>query len=1495
MSPKLEEINDWAPVEPKDPVDLNTVTDWQAVSEPAKTVYMEDRNQVVSVPQQFTGRQTEYKVATDVDKRDKADYFGMIDLGQGFAKMAAGNFLSMAVEAGVASGMSIDDPKDAVANVALGGARVAATVPSTIGLLGKEMGMTSAFSKTIDLLLPDIPFLPKSNLPGEIDQRIQAESQKLYDWNQEAVNNWKLKPTGNTEQSQFFFDLGAGTASVAESMALSLVTKNPALVATIFGLQEKAQVFEESLTAGKMPEEASAISSMTGLSQGLLEGIGSKVIIQMAKIHKPFQRMIARITENTVEETLQQIAEEGITRPTGVRKADFMEAVKGVGYAGLLGALTGIGPSAMASFVESKMSQEFQAAGLTKEQSQKLIATVTEKTMKDEELISEITDILSSEATHLNITPEEKAKVVQKAQELMNPTGPKTPEEVKQGRVDFLVREQENILKQIDLLEEQKLLLQTPDDANRITYYRGGPSSEMPRGMTAQDILTYEQEDLGNADVKSEPGVDLKAIRSENLVWVTVDAKSAREYGKAVPQQYPFARVIARDSQGGVLLDISPPSTPGKVTKALTNIEAQQAKLAKAYDVMDSQLGELATDDNIILEDSARIELTLRQQLKMVAQSIKEGAEQGLGEVEGVQSTITDLINQSGLPAKDRAKFITTIKNTQTFAELDKMLPDMVSRIQNLRTVNQVEQLKTQIKGLLASTAPLRRGKRPIGKFDADTQLLLDAVRKISKMTKAEATSALNEKMASMGSEPMGADSALETRLLSIFGGLEEKNPSALREALGELTMIVQASKESISEQKLMEAAKRKALVDSVKSLVQGTKPVKQTDEPAGVLDRLKQYGTTFSKSFTGWDELLDMMLVDNPNLVAEKSILEQLRVARVESAEKGGQRVASELVARVAKAAYGITSEGKLLRQMQEDAVAEDLGVFKDASGKDVRLLMSKNEARQVRMLLQDPSLDEAIRSEKGGLWSRMGQINGWTKEMSKKIDEFLGAKSDIEEGLLKFYQVYYDRVNDKYRRDYGIDLPLNEHYSPIRRKMMDKAPAQTFFDEQRYRASLMPGSLKSRERNFHPIMIEDIWHVNQRHIVEMEHYLAWSDKIKDLNAVFGNAEMRQILQQKFGHTFAKLIDSFMVDFTQGGPEKKAAFENVLDLMRTNFTVSVLAKPAIALKQISSMMTFLEFVSPAEMLEGFQDLAKDPKAALALLNTSEFLKARGDTLTRDIKDAVHAPSLDLLSEPVWLQVMKFSQNPTWRNAMLAMTRLGDRTAVVLGGYAVYKKAIKAGATHEQAIAKFEDAANATQQSGDLSQLSEMQRANSAAKLLTMFSSWQNQMMRREVHTWRNMLAGRISKKDAMKIIFLYHFFIPAVTQFISDGFKWKDKEQLRSAVWGSMNGFFILSDNLQAATRGLFGLAAQTKDIPVFDMIQNLYKPLKEYGEAVDFMDFLDATNTLLKESGGPALGLPVKYANSVFAGVEDITAGELGRGVLEVLGWPKSALEEE
>lgn len=100
-----------------------------------------------------------------------------------------------------------------------------------------------------------------------------------------------------------------------------------------------------------------------------------------------------------------------------------------------------------------------------------------------------------------------------------------------------------------------------------ITFYRGGASPSIPSGKTAYDVIKYEQDELGNEDVKLESGIDineLKKIPAKHLEWLTEKKKDAKRYGEveAIELTEGHYRIIARDEEGGVLVQVNMDTKP---------------------------------------------------------------------------------------------------------------------------------------------------------------------------------------------------------------------------------------------------------------------------------------------------------------------------------------------------------------------------------------------------------------------------------------------------------------------------------------------------------------------------------------------------------------------------------------------------------------------------------------------------------------------------------------------------------------------------------------------------------------------------------------------------------------------------------------------------------------------------------------------------------------------------------------------------------------------
>ena len=108
-----------------------------------------------------------------------------------------------------------------------------------------------------------------------------------------------------------------------------------------------------------------------------------------------------------------------------------------------------------------------------------------------------------------------------------------------------------------------------------------------------------------------------------------------------------------------------------------------------------------------------------------------------------------------------------------------------------------------------------------------------------------------------------------------------------------------------------------------------------------------------------------------------------------------------------------------------------------------------------------------------------------------------------------------------------------------------------------------------------------------------------------------------------------------------------------------------------------------------------------------------------------------------------------------------------------------------------------------------------------------------------------NYSAGRISTKQAAKNILIYHFIIPSLIQAISDGFRFDEKNQIRSWILGGFNGMYIVGSLANNALFSLInGINFGTVSIPAIDIWgADLQKALLKINEGdISADDILDS-----------------------------------------------------
>ncbi len=827
------------------------------------------------------------------------------------------------------------------------------------------------------------------------------------------------------------------------------------------------------------------------------------------------------------------------------------------------------------------------------------------------------------------------------------------------------------------------------------------------------------------------------------------------------------------------------------------------------------------------------------------------------------------------------------------------------------KTRNEASKVRRQIEKALKRTKVKKKDGNPQGKYGAEVQAVLDTLKVAAKLNQRDAVDRLYSNLELLMAydedinsqdENFSPDAlVLENRLLDMVStplmGIDEETIERWKDLLADIEKFKEGGEMERLRVKGNRASRNAFIAQEVGAKMGGIPTgIRNVGEEAVTDDSLKDKikkslmagGAT--NMMQGWKDVLDILSYhDTTSGPGESLISEFGDVLDQKNAEKEGNMLAMEEFQQMIYSSFGITTDHQMVKKLTQDSILHDLGTFEFADGEVAPLRMSRAQARKRVMELMDPTLHETFFSAEG---------MAWTDEVVIAIRDFLTPEDEVFiEKQLDWYQKYYESVNEVYAELYGVNLPKNTNYSPLSREGVNKdgeSGLGEFIKEMPFRASATTaGGLKSRTSNLYPVKLRNDVEVFMSHVAEMEHFRAWAYKIRDLNAVFSNPKVRQAMRINFGDKIDKTVQNFIQAFARGGAETAQNIRG-LDRVRSRYTRGVLAiKPTIFIKQLTSVVAFADSIPVKYFAKELPNTLLNIREAVDTLMQSTMMKHRWKSgeIERDIKTMMNSS-----------EFAKLRNTTSFFNMLTLNVKLGDISAIIWGGYPVYKyhyeKNIAAGMAHEEAnkraLRTFESIAESTQQSPDLSEQSSFQRGGSFAKFFTMFKSSPNQYIRKEMGAIRNMAAGRIDKKQFAKTMGIYHFILPMLFQWVSDRFTWDEEEQKRAMILGSLNGFFILGDALEFLIRKSLGLQEFGLGIP-------LWSPVEDLGKAINLVDWdeLDSESLLRATRGlagavGAATGTPTKQVVDMGTGFSDVLSGDYEKGIAELAGWSPYVAEK-
>ncbi len=362
-----------------------------------ETVFDENRGRAFEVQSGLSGKETEYVIGTGYDKKPVKQHFGLIDIGldfgENFGKGAANRILSLPQPL---SGLVREVGERGVSKTAFN---------AEMDVFEITQPMMKPFTTQLRALSDKM--LPRTKM----DDTVVEMSETMKKHNKEFMEKLNLAPDQKSPLSQFYFDLGSGAASVATSIGLLYLTKNPTVPAVLFGGIQKGELYNESRDADKSVEESSVISNLGGLFEGGVEAVGGSVFLRAASFDKILVRSVVRAGNEGLQEMIQQSGEEAVTQLSGVRHDTVAEVASRIFYSGLLGVIIG-GPAGVSTSLAEKAGwiKAFTDEGVSPETAKKAVAMISEKTMNDPIIQERVLNLVRDEFSPVSLTLDERVK-----------------------------------------------------------------------------------------------------------------------------------------------------------------------------------------------------------------------------------------------------------------------------------------------------------------------------------------------------------------------------------------------------------------------------------------------------------------------------------------------------------------------------------------------------------------------------------------------------------------------------------------------------------------------------------------------------------------------------------------------------------------------------------------------------------------------------------------------------------------------------------------------------------------------------------------------------------------------------------------------------------------------------------------------------------------------------------------------------------------------------
>jgi len=551
---------------------------------------------------------------------------------------------------------------------------------------------------------------------------------------------------------------------------------------------------------------------------------------------------------------------------------------------------------------------------------------------------------------------------------------------------------------------------------------------------------------------------------------------------------------------------------------------------------------------------------------------------------------------------------------------------------------------------------------------------------------------------------------------------LDQMSAAQLRRVSEEMRLIYTTGrserKRQVDREMKQVNAKRQAVVAGVRKVTSQAAIERRAarafdDETRGLMKSLGEIGRFF-----GWQQVRPELLMEwatgNFQMLGQKPgalsrfVYEPIRQKAIE--ESIAAKAHQDKVAEIFK--------GLDLRRMYQKFDDFEVTVYDMDTGIPYQRKLSANQAMFVYANSQN---EDNLRHLYG---------SGYTDDAVQTITDALPQEvKDAVDRLIDFYDTdVYPRVNEVFKKVYGVEMPKSDRYFPIMRLDRKRAESPVMIDlMQRY--STRPIGLdrkftKGRVKSEAAFRDYDFFRTVFAHMRDVEHYIAFEETINTTRRILDYDPVSRAIQTRSEAAY-KTMWRWHQDMIAGRPSNinSNALNTWADFIRRNYGVYALGlNVRVMAKQLASMTGAMPFVSPGLVTQRFAQYTTGgwKNMQKMVYGLSEYMKTRNGNVERTLRELQESREVK----------KAFGFGPAMTqlaDASMAGIRAFDEAAVVSIWLAKFDDGMKKHGNQSRAVREADMLIRRTQPESSLVNLPEAFRDRGVVGAFTAFKNQINQ------------------------------------------------------------------------------------------------------------------------------------------------------------------------